>query len=83
MTGSEHDSAVQRLEVAMEAQDRSRARYANAIGTSAELGAYIALRAAREQVSARSAWLEWVDDSATVAPDGAGASATHGRFHPA
>jgi hypothetical protein len=62
MTGSEHDSALQRLEAAMETQDRSRARYATAIGTSAELGAYIALRAAGEQVSARGAWLKWVDD---------------------
>jgi hypothetical protein len=62
MTGSEYDSALQRLEAAMDARDRSRARYATAIGTSSELGAYIALRAAGEQVSARAVWLEWVED---------------------
>jgi hypothetical protein len=62
MTHSEHDRALQWLEVAMDTQDRSRARYAAAIGTSAELRSYIALRAADEQVSARGAWLEWVED---------------------
>ena len=62
MTGSEHDSAVQRLEVAVEHQDRARALYQAAIGTSSELGAYTRLCAAGEQVSARGAWLDWVDD---------------------
>jgi hypothetical protein len=62
MTGSEHDSAVQRLEAAVESQDRSRARYNAAIGTSAELGAYVKLCAAGEQVAARGAWLDWVND---------------------
>jgi hypothetical protein len=46
----------------MENQDRSRARYQAAIGTSSELGAYSRLCAAGEQVSARGAWLDWVDD---------------------
>jgi hypothetical protein len=62
MTGSEHDSALQRLESAMEEQARFRARYASAIGTAAELSAYSRLRAAGEQVAARGAWLKWVDD---------------------
>ena len=62
MTGSEHDSALQRLEVAVEHQDRARALYQAAIGTSSELGAYTRLSAANEQVSARGAWLDWVDD---------------------
>jgi hypothetical protein len=62
MTGSEHNSALQRLELAMEDQDRSRAHYQAAIGTSSELGAYTRLCAAGEQVSARGAWLDWVDD---------------------
>jgi hypothetical protein len=62
MTGSEHDSALRRLEVAMEKQDLSRARYHAAIGTQAELGAYVKLCAAGEQVAARGAWLDWVDD---------------------
>ncbi len=46
----------------MENQDRSRAHYQAAIGTSSELGAYSRLCAAGEQVSARGAWLDWVDD---------------------
>jgi hypothetical protein len=50
------------LELAMENQDRSRARYRAAIGTSSELGAYTRLGAAGEQVAARAAWLDWVDD---------------------
>ena len=62
MTGSEHDSALRRLEAAVEDQDRSRAHYQAAIGTSSELGAYSRLRAAGEQVAARGAWLDWVDD---------------------
>jgi hypothetical protein len=62
MTGSEHDSALQRLEAAVQTQERSRARYHAAIGTSAELGAYARLCAAGEQVAARGAWLDWVDD---------------------
>ena len=62
MTGSEHDSALRRLEAAVEDQDRSRARYQAAIGTSSELGAYTRLCAAGERVAARGAWLSWVDD---------------------
>jgi hypothetical protein len=62
MTGSEHDNALRRLELAMENQDHSRARYEAAIGTSSELGAYSRLCAAGEQVAARGAWLDWVDD---------------------
>jgi hypothetical protein len=62
MTGCEHESAVKRLESAMEEQARFRARYAAAIGTTAELSAYSRLRAAGEQVAARGAWLRWVDD---------------------
>jgi hypothetical protein len=62
VTGNEHESALQRLEAALEKQDRSRARYRAAIGTSVELGAYTGLRAAGEQVAARGAWLKWVDD---------------------
>jgi len=62
MTGYEHDSALQRLDSAMEEQAHFRARYAAAIGTAAELSAYSRLRAAGEQVAARGAWLKWVDD---------------------
>jgi hypothetical protein len=62
MTVPEHDSAVRRLEAALEEQHRSHARYDAAIGTSSELAAYTALRVAGEEVSARDAWLKWVDD---------------------
>ena len=62
MTGHEHDSALRRLTAALEEQDRSSERYDAAIGTSTELRAYAALCAAGEQVSARGAWLNWVDD---------------------
>jgi hypothetical protein len=62
MTGSEHDSALHRLEAALDEQDRSRAHYHAALGTSTELGAYIGLRAASKQVAARDAWLRCVDD---------------------
>jgi hypothetical protein len=62
MTGHEHDSAVRRLTAALEEQDRSSERYHGAIGTSTELRAYAALCAAGEQVTARGAWLNWVDD---------------------
>jgi hypothetical protein len=63
MTRSEeHDSAVQRLEVVLAEQDRLSGRYDAAIGTSTELGAYVRLRAAGDQVAAREAWLHWIDD---------------------
>ena len=62
ITGHEHDSALRRLTAALEEQDRSSERYDAAIGTSTELRAYIALCAAGEQVTARAAWLNWVDD---------------------
>src|SRR3954470_13120337 len=62
MTGHEHDSAVRRLRAALEEQDRSSERYDAAIGTSTELRAYSARCAAGEEVSARGAWLNWVDD---------------------
>jgi len=61
-TSSEHELAVRRLETALDEQHRSQARYDAAIGTTAELSAYTALRVAGEQVSARGAWLDWVDD---------------------
>ena len=62
MTSEEHDSAVQRLDAKLVEQDRLGERYNAAIGTSTELGAYVRLRAAGDQVAAREAWLNWVDD---------------------
>jgi hypothetical protein len=58
----EHDSAVQRLDAALVEQDRMGERFDAAVGTSTELGAYVRLQAAGEQVTARAAWVNWVDD---------------------
>jgi hypothetical protein len=62
ITSEEHDSAVARLDVELVEQDRLSERYDAAIGTSTELAAYVRLRAAGDQVAAREAWLNWVDD---------------------
>jgi hypothetical protein len=62
MPSQERDRALQRLEAALVEQDRLRERFDAAIGTSIELGAYVRLRNAGDQVTARDAWLNWVDD---------------------
>ena len=53
---------MQRLEAALVEQDRLGERFDAAIGTSTEFGAYVRLRAAGDQVRARQAWLNWVDN---------------------
>jgi hypothetical protein len=53
---------MQRLEAALGEQDRLGERFEAAVGTSTEFGAYVWLRAAGDQVTAREAWLNWVDD---------------------
>ena len=62
MASRERDRAVQRLEAALVEQNRLGERFDAAIGTSSEFGAYVRLRAAGDQVTAREAWLHWVDD---------------------
>ena len=62
MASQERDSAVQRLEVALVEQDRLRKRFDAAVGTSTEFGAYVRFRAAADQVTARGAGVNWVDD---------------------
>ena len=62
MTRKVHDRAVQSLNAALVEQDRLSERYDAASGTSTELGAYVRLRAAGDQVAARGAWLSWIDD---------------------
>jgi hypothetical protein len=62
MASQEHDRALQRLEVALVEQTRLGERFDAAIGTSSEFGAYVRLRAAADQVTARQAWVNWVDD---------------------
>jgi hypothetical protein len=62
MASQERDSAVQRLEAALVEQDRLGKRFDAAVGTSTEFGAYVRFRAAADQVTAREAWVNWVDD---------------------
>ncbi len=62
MASSERDRAEQWLEAALVEQGRLGERFDAAVGTSSEFGAYVRLRAAGDQVTAREAWLNWVDD---------------------
>jgi hypothetical protein len=62
MTSEGHDSAVQRLHAKLLEQHRLDECYHDAIGTTTELGAYVRLRAAGDQVAALDAWLHWIDD---------------------
>jgi hypothetical protein len=62
MASEERDRAVQRLEAALVEQDRLGESFDAAVGTSTEFGAYVRLRGAGDQVTAREAWLNWVDD---------------------
>ena len=63
MTSAVHDDAVRQLEAGLRDQDRCGDRYAAAIGTSSEMGAYERLRAAGTRVAAHETWLHWVDDN--------------------
>jgi hypothetical protein len=63
MTVTEHKSAVQRLDAARCERDRLSDRYEASKGTSNELSAYVRLRAAGEDVTARGHWLDWLDSS--------------------
>jgi hypothetical protein len=63
-TSEEHDSAAQRLHATHLERDRLDERYHAAIGTTTELGAYVRLGAAGDQVAALEAWLHWIDDEA-------------------
>jgi hypothetical protein len=62
IASQERDRARQRLEAALLEQERLRERFDAAVGTSTEFGAYVRLRAAGDQVRARDAWVNWVDD---------------------
>jgi hypothetical protein len=53
---------MQGLEAALVEQGRLGERFDAAVGTSSEFGAYVRLRAAGDQVTAREAWLNWVED---------------------
>jgi hypothetical protein len=60
MGRTERDRATQRLEDAVQEQDRVRGLFVSAIGTLSEFSAYSRLRTAREEVRARQAWVNWV-----------------------
>jgi hypothetical protein len=62
MASEERARAVERLEAALVEQERLGERFDAAVGTSTEFGAYVRLRGAGDQVRAREAWLNWVDD---------------------
>ena len=62
MASEERDRAVQRLEAALVEQGSAGRALDAAVGTSTEFGAYVRLRGADEQVTARQAWVNWVDD---------------------
>jgi hypothetical protein len=53
--------ATARLGAALAEQDRVTGRLDAAIGTSSEMNAYTDLREAGEQVSARDAWVKWLE----------------------
>jgi hypothetical protein len=57
-----HGSAIHRLEEALEEQDRLELTFDAAVGTSSEFGAYVRLQSSGEQVAARQAWLDWVEN---------------------
>lgn len=62
MASDARDEAVRRLETALLEEDRLGERYRAAIGTSSEFGAYTRLKGASEEVTARQAWLNAVED---------------------
>ena len=55
-------SARQRLEAAQKEQDGSRQCYERALGTATEWDARTQMCAAGELVSARRAWVHWLED---------------------
>jgi hypothetical protein len=63
MATYEHENAVERLEQAELEEGRLTKGYDAAKGTGRELSAGAELRGAREDVSARSRWLEWVESN--------------------
>ena len=64
----ERKRARRRLDDALHEEEQSAVRYAAAEGTEAELGAYVQLRDAKEEVAARDRWLEWAESEEFVTP---------------
>ena len=66
-TSDELENARNRLAKAFAERDRARERYESAMGTSCELGAYMRLRQAGDQVSACDKWLRWAESEHPLA----------------
>jgi hypothetical protein len=62
IASEQRDRAVQQLDAALVEQAQLGERFDAAAGTSIEFQAYVRLRAAGDRVTAREAWLHWVDD---------------------
>lgn len=62
MAITESEGAVTRLEAALVEQDRLGERFFAAIGTTTEFAAYLRLKSAGAQVSARAAWVNWIKE---------------------
>jgi hypothetical protein len=68
-TSAELVHAREKLAKAFAERDRARERYEGAMGTSCELGAYMRLRQAGQNVAACDKWLRWVEsENPLVAP---------------
>jgi hypothetical protein len=57
-----HASAAGRLSTATDQRDRRSEECDEAADSSSQLTAFVELRAADEQVSARRKWLDWVKE---------------------
>jgi hypothetical protein len=57
-----HARALKRVDAASTARSQIRDEHERAKGTSGELQAQTALRAADDEVAARERWLDWVED---------------------
>ena len=83
--GHQEAEAIRHLDEAIGEHARHTARYRASVGTSAELSAYMAVRAAAEQVAARSRWLaftQWDGPAAEAGRNSGGPAAVvrpHGR----
>lgn len=75
MASEADDSALRRLDADLSLgaelveQDRLSERYDAAVGTSSELAAYVRLQHAGEQVAAREAWVNSIDDESYRGPN--------------
>ena len=66
-TSAELVHARERLAKAFADRDHARERYEAAMGTSCELGAYMRLRQAGQNVAACDKWLRWMESENPLA----------------